>query len=168
MILNPSFPLLLKICNIFHFPLFFHPLFKKIILNFLDKHDFYLKIIVENSHLGPINTGIRCSYNPGSKKDINSVLQVIPLRDSKDSSGCTVWNETGEAFYVCVGERVFRSSVARTWFFAISRCGQSGPLNLNYVFNITGQTRCWLFFCVFFFVNENVICICKNSAFAIV
>ncbi|CAL1539196.1 unnamed protein product, partial [Lymnaea stagnalis] len=64
--------------------------------------------------------------------------QVIPLRASNDSSGCTLWNETGEAFYVCLGERIFRSSVPRTWFFAISRCDRSGPLNLNYVFNITG------------------------------
>ncbi|CAG5124627.1 unnamed protein product [Candidula unifasciata] len=64
--------------------------------------------------------------------------QVIPLRATNDSSGCTLWNETGEAFYVCLGERIFRSSVPRTWFFAVSRCDQSGQLNLNYVFNITG------------------------------
>nr|KAI8752299.1 rho GTPase-activating protein gacZ-like; partial [Biomphalaria glabrata] len=64
--------------------------------------------------------------------------QVIPLRSSNDSTGCTLWNETGEAFYVCLGERIFRSSVPRTWFFSISRCDRSGPLNLNYVFNITG------------------------------
>lgn len=64
--------------------------------------------------------------------------QIIPLRASNDSNGCTFWNETGEAFYVCRGERIFRSSVPRTWFFALSHCNQQGPLNLNYVFNITG------------------------------
>ena len=67
------------------------------------------------------------------------LLQVIPLRDSKDSSGCTLWNDTGTPFYVCLGERVFRSSVARTWFFAVSRCGQGGVMNLKYTFNITGE-----------------------------
>ncbi|GFR94462.1 transmembrane protein 145 [Elysia marginata] len=69
--------------------------------------------------------------------------QVIPLRANNDTtSGCSLWNETGsEAFYICLGERVFRSSIPRTWFFAVSRCGSDrndGPLNLNYVFNITG------------------------------
>ncbi|CAG5134368.1 unnamed protein product, partial [Candidula unifasciata] len=63
--------------------------------------------------------------------------QVIPLRTTNDSSGCTLWNEKGEDFYVCLGERIFRSSVPRTWFFALSHCEHEGPLNLNYVFNIT-------------------------------
>ncbi|BFZ14139.1 hypothetical protein BsWGS_17178 [Bradybaena similaris] len=64
--------------------------------------------------------------------------QVIPLRTTNDSSGCTLWNEKGEDFYVCLGERIFRSSVPRTWFFALSHCDHEGALNLNYVFNITG------------------------------
>ncbi|RUS73104.1 hypothetical protein EGW08_019126 [Elysia chlorotica] len=71
----------------------------------------------------------------------NDNNQVIPLRANNDSTvGCSIWNETGEPFYVCLGERVFKSSIARTWYFAVSRCGadrSDGPLNLNYVFNIT-------------------------------
>ena len=68
-----------------------------------------------------------------------TLFQVIRLKDGSDSNGCVLTNKTGELFYDCNGERVFRSSVARTWFFAVSRCGSSGLLNLDYVFNITGK-----------------------------
>ncbi|KAK3780372.1 hypothetical protein RRG08_061993 [Elysia crispata] len=68
--------------------------------------------------------------------------QVIPLT-TKDhpTSGCSVLEENGEEVYVCREERVFRSSIPRTWYFAVSRCGterSEGFLNLNYEFNITG------------------------------
>ncbi|XP_041355836.1 uncharacterized protein LOC121373332 [Gigantopelta aegis] len=64
--------------------------------------------------------------------------QVIPLYKNNRTVGCNVWNETGEPYYVCLGERVFRSSGVRTWYFALSRCDARKSLNLNYVFNISG------------------------------
>lgn len=65
--------------------------------------------------------------------------QIIPLTNQNGTVGCKIWNESGsEPMYVCVGERTFRSSAPRTWYIAISRCGSSEPLTLNYYFNITG------------------------------
>lgn len=65
--------------------------------------------------------------------------QVIPLTNQNGTVGCKIWNESGsEPMYVCVGERTFRSSAPRTWYVAVSRCGASGPLTMNYYFNITG------------------------------
>ena len=65
--------------------------------------------------------------------------QIIPLTNRNGTVGCKIWNESGsEPMYVCVGERTFRSSAPRTWYIAISRCGSSEPLTMNYYFNITG------------------------------
>ena len=65
--------------------------------------------------------------------------QIIPLTDRNGTVGCKVVNENGqEPMYVCVGERIIRSSAPRTWYVAISRCGSSAPLTLNYYFNISG------------------------------
>ncbi|KAK6184828.1 hypothetical protein SNE40_007202 [Patella caerulea] len=64
--------------------------------------------------------------------------QIIPLYKNNRTVGCNIWNETGEPYYVCLGERIFRSSGPRTWYFALSRCDSMQPLNLNYVFNVSG------------------------------
>ena len=64
--------------------------------------------------------------------------QIIPLHTLNHTKGCTVWNETDEPYYVCVGERIFRSSGPRTWYFALSRCQAKTPLTVNYAFNVTG------------------------------
>lgn len=64
--------------------------------------------------------------------------QVIALNTMNRTVGCSVWNETGEPYYVCVGERIFRSSGPRTWYFALSRCKANTPLTLNYAFNVSG------------------------------
>ena len=65
--------------------------------------------------------------------------QVIPLHTRNRTIGCRVWNDTeSEPFYVCVGERIFRSRGTRTWYFALSRCNAKTPLTLNYNFNVTG------------------------------
>lgn len=65
--------------------------------------------------------------------------QIIPLTNQNGTVGCKIWNESGsEPMYVCVGERTFRSSAPRTWYVAISRCGSTEPLTMNYYFNITG------------------------------
>lgn len=65
--------------------------------------------------------------------------QIIPLTNKNGTVGCKIWNESGsEPMYVCVGERTFRSSAPRTWYVAISRCGSTVPLTMNYYFNITG------------------------------
>ncbi|XP_033725473.1 uncharacterized protein LOC117315403 [Pecten maximus] len=63
--------------------------------------------------------------------------QVIPLNET---GRCTVWRDSGEPLYVCVGERVFNSSFPRTWYFAVSKCSMnsSQSLNMNYYFNVTG------------------------------
>ncbi|KAL8565679.1 hypothetical protein ACOMHN_037691 [Nucella lapillus] len=64
--------------------------------------------------------------------------QVIPLHTLNKTVGCRVWNNTDESYYVCNGERIFRSSGPRTWYFALSRCGAKNPLTVNYAFNISG------------------------------
>lgn len=66
--------------------------------------------------------------------------QVIPLHTLNHTVGCRVWNEsqTEEPYYVCVGERIFRSSGPRTWYFALSRCRAKTALTLNYSFNVSG------------------------------
>ena len=70
-------------------------------------------------------------------KDNNQVIQLHTLNGTK---GCSIRNEslTGEPHYVCDGERIFRSSGARTWFFALSRCHSNHSLTLSYSFNVTG------------------------------
>ena len=64
--------------------------------------------------------------------------QIIPLHTLNRTVGCRVWNETDEPYYVCVGERIFRSSGPRTWYFALSRCQAKTPLTVNYAFNVSG------------------------------
>lgn len=65
--------------------------------------------------------------------------QVIPLNTKNGTVGCTVWREDGkEPMNVCVGERTLKSSAPRTWYVAISRCGSTSQMTLNYQFNITG------------------------------
>ncbi|XP_076439111.1 uncharacterized protein LOC143277984 [Babylonia areolata] len=64
--------------------------------------------------------------------------QVIPLHTLNKTAGCRVWNDTDESYYVCIGERIFRSSGPRTWYFALSRCQAKNPLTVNYAFNISG------------------------------
>ncbi|GFO26436.1 transmembrane protein 145 [Plakobranchus ocellatus] len=95
-------------------------------------------LIYYDDQVKQLRSSMTCQERRGILPPDNN--QVIPLRGSNDTtSGCSLWNETGEPFFVCLGERVFRSSIPRTWFFAVSRCDSSaGPLNLNYVFNITG------------------------------
>lgn len=63
--------------------------------------------------------------------------QIIPLNET---GRCSVWTESDEPLYVCVGERVFNSSFPRTWYFAVSKCSMNGSqsLNMNYFFNVTG------------------------------
>ncbi|PVD36587.1 hypothetical protein C0Q70_03572 [Pomacea canaliculata] len=68
----------------------------------------------------------------------NNNNQIIPLHTHNRTVGCSVWNETGEPYYVCVGERIFRSSGPRTWYFALSRCQATSPLTLTYAFNVSG------------------------------
>ena len=64
--------------------------------------------------------------------------QIIPLHTLNRTAGCRVWNETEEPYYVCVGERIFRSSGPRTWYFALSRCHARTSLTFNYAFNVSG------------------------------
>ncbi|KAL4216331.1 hypothetical protein ACF0H5_024058 [Mactra antiquata] len=65
--------------------------------------------------------------------------QVIPLNTDNGTVGCSIWKEEGkEPMNVCIGERTLKSSAPRTWYIAISRCGSSHQLTLNYQFNITG------------------------------
>ncbi|KAK3095903.1 hypothetical protein FSP39_020609 [Pinctada imbricata] len=67
--------------------------------------------------------------------------QVIALSTVNATKGCTLWQEPGsEELIVCTGERSFRSSGPRTWYFAVSRCSGSAlsQLNMNYYFNVTG------------------------------
>ncbi|KAK7095804.1 uncharacterized protein [Littorina saxatilis] len=68
----------------------------------------------------------------------NNNNQVIPLHTLNRTVGCRIWNGTDEPYYVCVGERIFRSSGPRTWYFALSRCGAKTPLTVNYAFNVSG------------------------------
>lgn len=65
--------------------------------------------------------------------------QVIPLNSNNGTVGCSVWREEGkEPMVVCIGERTLKSSAPRTWYVAISRCGSSSQITLNYQFNISG------------------------------
>lgn len=68
----------------------------------------------------------------------NNNNQIIPLHTLQRTVGCRIWNETDEPYYVCVGERIFRSSGPRTWYFALSRCQARTPLTINYAFNVSG------------------------------
>lgn len=64
--------------------------------------------------------------------------QIINLKPDNRTIGCKIWNETGSPQVVCIGERTFRSSGPRTWYFAVSNCGGKGSLDISYFFNITG------------------------------
>ncbi|XP_045185217.1 uncharacterized protein LOC123543190 [Mercenaria mercenaria] len=65
--------------------------------------------------------------------------QVIPLNANNGTVGCSIWREEGkESMVVCIGERTLKSSAPRTWYVAISRCGSTSQMTLNYQFNITG------------------------------
>lgn len=65
--------------------------------------------------------------------------QVIPLNGNNGTVGCSVWTEQGkEPMVICIGERTLKSSAPRTWYIALSRCGTTSQMTLNYQFNISG------------------------------
>ncbi|XP_067654210.1 uncharacterized protein [Haliotis asinina] len=93
-------------------------------------------LIYYDDQIRELKEGMTCKERENILPANNN--QVIPLYKNNKTVGCNVWNKTGESYYVCLGERIFRSSGPRTWYFALSRCGSKTPLNLNYVFNISG------------------------------
>ncbi|XP_014769454.1 uncharacterized protein LOC106868623 [Octopus bimaculoides] len=94
-------------------------------------------LIYYDDQLRTLNDKMSCSERERILPADNN--QIIPLYTGNHKSvGCKISNETGKSIYVCIGERTFRSTGARTWYFAISRCSSKTHLNLNYFFNITG------------------------------
>lgn len=73
---------------------------------------------------------------------INHVLpfffQVIPLNAENGTVGCTKSIVDGVPTIFCRGVRTLKSSDPRTWYVALSRCGSTQQIVLNYVFSISG------------------------------
>lgn len=65
-------------------------------------------------------------------------FQIIPLNVDNGTVGCSKWEEDGKQMIYCVGERTLKSTAPRTWYVALSRCGNTTPIAMNYMFNITG------------------------------
>lgn len=63
---------------------------------------------------------------------------MIPLNADNGTVGCSKWSEDGKEMIYCVGERTLKSTAPRTWYVAISRCGSTTPIAMNYMFNISG------------------------------
>ena len=94
-------------------------------------------LIYYDDQMRSLSQDMTCSQREGVLPWIKN--QIIPLTTRNGTVGCKIVNENGnEPMYVCVGERIIRSSAPRTWYVAISRCGSNGPLTMNYYFNITG------------------------------
>lgn len=93
-------------------------------------------LIYYDDQLNSLNDNMSCIEREQILPPDNN--QIIPLYTGNNSVGCKISNETGESYYVCIGERTFRSRGSRTWYFSVSRCASNKQFNLNYFFNITG------------------------------
>ena len=94
-------------------------------------------LIYYDDQMRELNSEFTCKQREALLPASNN--QIIPLTSDNGTAGCSIWEENGkEPMNVCVGERTFKSSAPRTWYIAISRCGVTRPLILNYMFNISG------------------------------
>lgn len=94
-------------------------------------------LIYYDDQMRNLSQGMTCDQRKRVLPAVSN--QVIPLNTDNNTVGCSIWREEGkEPMNVCIGERTLKSSAPRTWYIAISRCGSTHQLTLNYQFNISG------------------------------